>query len=89
VDQLTDWHSFFKREQMLVLQSERFFERPRETLDLVLDFVGLPGRKLDSKGPKTKRPYERMNPPTRRRLEEYFEPHNKRLYDYLGVDYDW
>ena len=38
VDQLVSWSKFFNEEQMLVLKSEDFFERPQETLKLVLDW---------------------------------------------------
>jgi hypothetical protein len=93
VDQLLRWSRFFDREQLLVLKSEDFFENPIETLQVVLEFLGLPGWKPEVSGLENKRnagEYERgMNPSTRRRLEEYFEPHNRRLYDHLGVDLGW
>jgi Sulfotransferase domain len=99
VDQLLRWSRFFSREQMLVLKSEDFFERPKETLKVVLKFLDLPEwepkasetgmerKKRDKRNPGA---YEGgMEAATRRRLEEYFEPHNKRLYDYLGTDFGW
>ncbi len=93
VDHLLRWSRFFSKEQMLVLKSEDFFERPRETLNLVLDFLDLPdwepeASELRDKVNKGK--YEqKMDPATRRRLEDYFEPHNRRLYEFLGVDFGW
>ncbi len=93
VDHLQRWSEFFPREQMLVLKSEDFFERPVETLKVAMEFLDLPewepeASELGDKRNKGK--YEqRMDPATRRRLEEYFEPHNQRLYDYLGVDFGW
>ena len=94
VDQLVRWSRFFGDEQMLVLKSEDFFERPADTLKLVLDFLNLPeweprAREVNP-DKRNKGGYEqKMNPATRRRLEEYFEPHNRRLYEYLGVDFGW
>ena len=93
VDQLVRWSKFFPKEQMLVLKSEDFFERPREILNIVFDFLDLPDwepetsmfGEIRNRG----RYKEGMDPATRKRLEEYFEPHNKRLYDYLGVDFGW
>ena len=79
---------------MLVLKSEDFFERPADTLKLVLDFLNLPeweprAREVNL-NKRNRGGYEQnMNPATRRRLEEYFEPHNRRLYEYLGVDFGW
>jgi Sulfotransferase domain len=102
-DQLLRWAEFFPREQLLVLKSEDFFERPVESLKPVLAFLGLPDWEPEIpefRGEGDKDEYERikrnkgtyeegMDPATRRRLEEYFEPHNKRLYEYLGTDLGW
>ncbi len=93
VDQLLRWRKFFSTEQMLVLSSEGLFERPVETLKVVLDFLDLPGWEPEASELRKKRhkgDYEQeMDPSTRRRLEEFFEPHNGRLYGYLGVDFGW
>jgi hypothetical protein len=92
-DQLLRWSKFFPREQMLVLKSEDFFENPKETLKLVLEFLGLPEWEPEPSQLENKRNAGRyeddMDPATRRRLEEYFEPHNRRLYDFLGTDFGW
>jgi hypothetical protein len=78
---------------MLVLKSEDFFENPKETLKLVLEFLGLPEWEPEPSQLENKRNAGRyeddMDPATRRRLEEYFEPHNRRLYDFLGTDFGW
>ncbi len=93
VDQLLRWSEFFSKEQMLVLKSEDFFARPQETLQVVLEFLGLPGWEPEAEelmgGKRNEGRYEEMDPATRRRLEEYFEPHNRRLYDFLGTDFGW
>jgi hypothetical protein len=90
VDQLLRWSEFFPREQMLVLKSEDFFERPTETLSRVLDFLDLPGWQPEEAEVRNRGTYtENMDPATRRRLKEYFEPHNRRLYEYLGADLGW
>ena len=93
VDQLLRWRESFSTEQMLVLSSEDFFERPVETLKVVLDFLDLPEWAPEASELRKRRHrggYEQeMDPSTRRRLEEFFEPHNRRLYGYLGVDFGW
>ncbi len=90
VDQLREWHEFFGEEQLLVLKSEDLFKRTAETVERVLDFLGLSAweREAFGKG-KNRRSYEPMSPRTRERLEAFFEPHNQRLYDYLGRDFGW
>jgi hypothetical protein len=100
VEQLMRWAEHFDEEQMLVLKSEDFFERPVDVFKVVLGFLGLPEwEPADSSEPRSRNNHERkkfkgkykreMNPETRRKLEEYFGPHNQRLYDYLGRDLGW
>jgi hypothetical protein len=94
VDQLLRWREHFPTQQLLVLKSEDFFENPKETLKVVLEFLDLPewepGAEELEGGKRNEGRYEQeMDPSTRRRLEEYFEPHNRRLYDLLGVDFGW
>jgi hypothetical protein len=93
VDHLLRWARFFSREQILVLKSEDFFERPQQTLKRVLDFLELPDWEPEASALRdklNKGSYEQtMDPSVRQRLEEYFEPHNRRLYEFLGVDFGW
>ena len=90
VDHLERWSRFFDEEQMLVLKSEDFFERPRETLKLVLSFLDLPDWEPEAWKLRKKGVYEQgMDTTTRRRLEVFFEPHNRRLYAYLDREFGW
>jgi hypothetical protein len=91
VDQLSEWHKFFDRDQMLVLRSEDFFERTVDSVNLVVDFLGLQEWEIvfPPEHYRNEGGYEQMNPSTRQRLREYFEPHNERLYEYLSVDFGW
>ena len=93
VDQLLCWFEFFSKEQMLILKSEDFFERPVETLKVVLNFLDLPEWQPEASELEQRRHTgsykQKMDPSTRRRLEAYFEPYNKRLYECLGVDFGW
>jgi hypothetical protein len=78
---------------MLILKSEDFFERPVETMKVVLNFLNLPDWQPEAadlqQGRHTGSYKQRMDPSTRRRLEAYFEPHNQRLYECLDVDFGW
>src|SRR5918996_4052610 len=93
VDQLLRWSEFFSKEQMLILKSEDFFERPVETLKVVLGFLELPDWQPEASDLEQRRHTgvysKKMDPSTRQRLEAYFEPHNQRLYEYLDVDFGW
>src|SRR5215204_2549869 len=93
VDQLLRWSEFFSKEQMLILKSEDFFERPVETLKVVLDFLKLPDWQPEASELQQRRHTgtyrQKMDPATRRRLEAYFEPYNQRLYVCLDVEFGW
>ncbi len=89
VDQLLRWSEFFDNSQMLVLNSEDFFENTPGTMKRVLNFLGLPDWTPPTLKSRNTGSYTPMNPDTRRWLEEYFAPHNQRLYEYLGVDFGW
>ncbi len=89
VDQLLRWRQFFDGEQMLVLKSEDFFERPRESLKLAQNFLDLSYREPELPLHEAKYDYEPLDLTTKRRLEDFFEPHNRRLYEYLDVDFGW
>jgi Sulfotransferase domain len=93
VDQLLRWFEFFSKEQMLILKSEDFFERPVEILKVVLTFLDLPDWQPDASDLQQRRHTgaykQKMDPSTRRRLEAYFEPYNQRLYECLDVDFGW
>jgi hypothetical protein len=93
VDQLLRWFEFFSKEQMLILKSEDFFERPVETLKVVLTFLDLPDWQPEASELQQRRHTgtyrQKMDPATRRRLEAYFEPYNQRLYECLDVDFGW
>lgn len=90
VDQLSYWSEFFSDEQMLVLKSEDFFERPSEILNQITNFLGLPKWEPEAWDIVLKGEYEqKIDPATRRSLKEHFEPYNRRLYEYLGRDFGW
>jgi hypothetical protein len=93
VDQLLRWFEFFSKEQMLILKSEDFFERPVEILKVVLTFLDLPDWQPEASELQHRRHTgtykQKMDPSTRRRLEAYFEPYNQRLYECLDVDFGW
>jgi hypothetical protein len=93
VDQLLRWFEFFSKEQVLILKSEDFFERPVEILKVVLTFLDLPDWQPEASELQQRRHTgtykQKMDPSTRRRLEAYFEPYNQRLYECLDVDFGW
>jgi hypothetical protein len=87
-DLLEGIYQHFPREQVHIVDSGDFFERPRATYDKLLSFLQLrpfPGasfKRLNAEPGS-------MSPQTRRQLEEYFAPHDKQLADLLGWTPSW
>ncbi|MDP9365630.1 MAG: sulfotransferase domain-containing protein [Chloroflexota bacterium] len=88
-DQLGWWFDAFPREQVLVLSSEAFFERPADCLRESLAFLGLSPWEPAEYEVHNPGAYGDMRPETRARLAAYFAPHNRRLHDLLGRDFGW
>ncbi len=89
-EQLKNWLKLFNKEQLLILKSEDFFDRPEAVFKQVLDYLELPDW-----SPKTYRKHninsypQAIKPNTKEFLTEYFQPHNQKLYELLGVDFGW
>lgn len=89
-EQLKDWMAVFPKEQFLIVRAEDFFSETQAVYDDVLDFLDLPGHRLEERKRHNVGKYnEPMADETRQDLADYFRPHNQRLYDFLGRDFGW
>jgi hypothetical protein len=88
-EQLAVWRVHFRREQLLILQSEELFSAPEQQFGRVLDFLELPRWQPDHFRPWNEGYYQPMDPDVRRSLVDYFRPHNQRLRDEFDLDTDW
>ncbi|MDH3312849.1 MAG: sulfotransferase domain-containing protein [Nitrosopumilus sp.] len=88
-EQVKNWYNFFKKSQILILNSEEFYSNPQKTMNLVYDFLDIP--KSNSK--KFKVFNEGHNPimkkDTRKYLSDYFREYNEQLYDYIERKFVW
>jgi hypothetical protein len=89
VDQLQAYKRHFPDEQMLILNSERFFADPAAGTRQVIKFLGLPDVQIRDFQARNTRRYPAMSPQTRTYLIDYFAPYNQKLYDFLGTRFDW
>src|ERR687890_689026 len=87
-EQLQRWLQLFPWEQVLILKSEDFFQRPEEGVQRTLAFLGLGPWHPDRYQVHNPGDYDDMQPETRTRLSEYFAPHNQRLYELLSEDFN-
>jgi sulfotransferase family protein len=87
-DQLARLFKLYPRERVHVERSESYFARPDESVDRLLDFLGLPRMRLTVKAVRPP-PYARLPEALRRRLTGFFRPHNDRLERLLGRAMEW
>ncbi len=101
-DQLHRWMRLFPQQQLMMIQSERFFEFEAETMNKAAKFLGLEAHDFQSAdqlqrswdagaGNSTEMPqaYPQMDAATRTILADFFEPYNQQLYRLIGEDYGW
>jgi len=94
-EMLKRWYKHFPKEQILVVKSEDLYEKPKETHNMIEEFLNIPFVPLEEyenfnplvKREKTKK--DRIRPETREMLKEYFTPHNKELDALVGREFGW
>jgi len=84
-EQLKRYYDLF--ENILVLQSELYFQNYQATFDKVWDFLDLPNYKVELKYRQNK--YQYMLSYTRDYLTEYFREHNQKLFELIGKEFEW
>jgi Sulfotransferase domain len=89
VEQLERLYRLFDERQILLEAAEDLSRHTEAVYLRVLEFLGLPARRLSQYPPQNVRRYPPMRPETRRRLVEYFAEPNERLYAFLGRDLGW
>jgi hypothetical protein len=101
-DQVKRWMEIFPADQLLIMQSERFFEDPSSHMAKVSAFLGLAGFDFASSprlqkvwGGGVSNPlkkaedYTEMNPETRKLLGVFFRPWNEKLSELTGMEFAW
>jgi len=101
-DQLHRWLRLFPRHQLMIIQSERFFESEADTMKEAAEFLGLEPfefrsadqlqRRWDAGAANAARipqAYPAMDDETRKKLADFFEPYNQQLYRLIDENYDW
>jgi len=90
VDRLEEYFERFGRDQVLVLFSEEYSERPEPDFDRVLEFLDLPPFRPEAGfGRWNASPPADLAPATRRRLREHYQPFDERLAELLGRPLPW
>jgi len=88
-DQIKNWYSYFKKDQILVLKSEDFFKSPKDTLACVFKFLGLPIQYPENLSPKNTGDYSKfeLTEGLESRLVHYFQDEYELLSDLTGISF--
>jgi Sulfotransferase domain len=88
--QLERWRTHFPDEQLMVVQSERWFRDPTTVMAEVCDYLGLPRlRELPRVMRNRNKPHEPFDQGVIEQLRAFYRPYNEELAEYLGMDLDW
>ena len=101
-DQLHRWLRLFPRQQLMIIQSERFFASESDTMNEVAKFLGLEPFEFhaadqlqrswdagaNNVGEKPQA-YPELDDATRKILTEFIEPYNQQLYRLIGEEFGW
>ena len=90
-EQMERWYKHFPRDQIMIIESERFFKDPQRYTNEVLRFIGLSPIKLKKYHKVNKGSYKKrsMEPETREMLQRYFKKPNQDLYELIGKKFTW
>jgi hypothetical protein len=90
-DQLKRWYKHFKKNDLLVIPSERFYNDPATEFRKVTDHLGIDRdfetdfKPFNQGGGE----YHKLDPGFRSTLEAHFNPRNKELFGMLGEEFEW
>jgi hypothetical protein len=88
--QLERWRTHFPDDQLMVIQSERWFRDPPTVMEEVCGYLGLPPRdELPRVMRNRNKPHEPFDEEVIARLRAFYRPYNEELALYLGMDLDW
>lgn len=83
------WLQLFPRENFLFLKTEDLGQNPRETMDRVFEFLGLPKYELTNYPRKNSNSYNTIDENLRKSLSDFFLPYNQKLEKLIGIKCDW
>lgn len=90
-NQLESYYRLFPSENILILNSEMFFEDPRGTLRNIYQFLGVDaGYEIRDLTPRQVG-YNRepVDAAVYDYLNDYYKPHNEDLFRFVGKEFDW
>ncbi len=88
-EQIDRWLKYFSKDQLLIIQSEKFFADPVGVTTTVHSFLGVEPISPKDTRPKNKGEYLPVKDSTIQFLRTYFKPYNMALSEFLNETFDW
>ena len=87
-DNLSRYLTLFKKDQILILEFDEFFNNVNRGYEKVIDFLNLEEQKIINKV-YNKGTYKEMEKDLRIKLLDFYKVHNQKLFNLIGKSYDW
>jgi hypothetical protein len=89
IEQIEIWLKWFDLKDLLVCESETFFNNPESGLNTVHSFLGIKHIFPNDLTPRNMVNYSPLTPQLREELDAFYEPYNQRLEQLLGRKLNW
>ena len=91
LEQLKRYWTYFDRDQLLILDSDKIFSEPREVLSRIFSFLGVdPDVEITNLAARNVgRNRTDVPPSVYQDLDGFFAPHNEELYKHVQQDFGW
>lgn len=89
LEQLKQWMKYFPAEQILILNSEQFYQHTAQVFERIIQFLELPAWKLTTYKSYNELSKPKIEPAMRAYLADYFAAPNQALYEYVQEPYQW
>jgi tetratricopeptide (TPR) repeat protein len=89
VDQIAKWMNNFPAENILIIESEFFFEQTNIIMAEIWKFLGLPHITQNQHVRHNVGSYPPVTPEIKQKLQEFFIPYNQELEQYLNRKFNW
>ena len=89
IEKISKWIDTFPQKNILIIQSESFFEDTASIMKEVFQFLNLPYQESDRLIPCNVGTYPTVSKEIRQKLKEFFIPYNQELEEYLDRKFNW
>ena len=89
IDKIVRWQTHFPLENVLIIESESFFDRTGRTMEQVWQFLDLPAIAPPKHTRYNVGSYPPVSQEIQQELKEFFQPYNQELFAYLQRQFSW